>query len=80
MATRETLKKWVLKAVGSHDGEASIVEVCKYIWNKYEDELRDSGDLFYTWGYDVRWAAQKLRDQGKMGYRKKGRINVWTLL
>lgn len=80
MATRETLKKWALEAVRSHGGEASIVEVCKYIWSNYEDKLRDSGDLFYTWGYDVRWAAQILRNQGKMGYKKKGRVNLWTLI
>jgi hypothetical protein len=27
-------------------------------------ELEQSGDLFYTWQYDICWAAQKLRDVG----------------
>ncbi|SDW39046.1 hypothetical protein SAMN05444006_10397 [Allgaiera indica] len=25
-----------------------------------------SGDLFYTWQYDMRWAAQNLRGAGKL--------------
>ncbi len=47
-------------------GNATIVGVCKYIWNTYEDELRKSNDLFYTWRYDIRWAATELRKTERM--------------
>src|SRR5260370_28444256 len=43
-------------------GEATIVQICKDVWEHHESELRASGDLFYTWGYDIRWAGQWLRN------------------
>jgi hypothetical protein len=33
-----------------------------YVWDHHQQELRDSGDLFYTWGYDIRRVGQWLRD------------------
>mgnify|MGYP001086020374 CR=1 FL=1 len=60
---RDLLKDWVLQAVEAAGGEASPTDVAKHIWLHHERDLRDSGDLFYTWQYDMRWAAQKLRDQ-----------------
>jgi hypothetical protein len=64
MATKHDLEKWVVDALTRLDGSAGLVEVCKEIWNAHEHDLRRSGDLFYTWQYDVRWAAQNLRDRG----------------
>ena len=34
-----------LKAIG---GEGTIIEVCKHFLDTYEQDLRDSGNLFYT--------------------------------
>ena len=64
MATREDMKDWVLKALESLGGTGWPKDVAKYIWEHYEDELKQSGSLLYTWQYDVRWAAQSLRDGG----------------
>ncbi|BCP51623.1 hypothetical protein K32_02400 [Kaistia sp. 32K] len=61
---REKLKQWVLQAVDHRGGKASIVDVARHIWAEHEAELKSAGDLFYTWQYDMRWAAQKLRDDG----------------
>lgn len=36
------------------------------VWRRHELDLRNSGSLFYTWQYDIRWAAQKLRDTGRL--------------
>jgi hypothetical protein len=41
----------------------SIVEVAKHIWKHHESELKASGDLYYTWQYDTRWACTKLRER-----------------
>jgi hypothetical protein len=60
---RESLKKWVLEAVDAAGGEATPTEVAKHIWERHETELRSAGDSFYTWQYDMRWAAQKLRNE-----------------
>ena len=54
-------------------------DVSKYIWEHYEDELRQSGDLFYTWQYDVRWAAQKLRNRGLLKAVNGRRDLPWEL-
>jgi len=64
MATREDLQEWVVLALRKHGGSARIVEICKHIWENHERELRTSGDLLYTWQYEVRWAGQRLRNSG----------------
>jgi hypothetical protein len=46
-------------------GAGTVVEVAREIWQRHEADLRGSGDLFYTWQYDMRWAAQVLRDTGQ---------------
>jgi hypothetical protein len=66
MASRDDLRDWVFKAVEDSGGKTSLINVAKHIWQSHEPELRGSGDLFYTWQYDMRWAAQRLRDQGRL--------------
>ena len=64
MATKKDLAEWVYDALVSNGGEAKIVDVAKPLWSNHKDDLRDSADLFFTWQYDMRWAAQHLRDTG----------------
>jgi hypothetical protein len=73
MFTRENLKDLVIEALRVHSGKARVLDICKYIWDHHEAELRNSGNLLYTWQYDIRWAAQRLRDEGilKPVYGKK---------
>jgi hypothetical protein len=66
MATRDDLQDWIIEALTHLGRPASVVDVCKIVWQRHEHDLRASEDLFYTWQYDIRWAAQKLRDSGKM--------------
>lgn len=54
MANRDILAEWLVEALDESSGSASIIELCKYVWKHYEYELRRSGDLFYTWQYDIR--------------------------
>ena len=79
MATRNDVQQWVLSALKHHNGSASIVQVAKFIWEKYENELRHSGDLFYTWQYEMRWAAQRLRDSGVCVKANKTPTGIWVL-
>src|SRR5437870_8827553 len=60
------LIEWLADALRAHGGSASIVDVCKHVWKEHEDDLRRSGDLFFTWQYDIRWAAYRLRREGRM--------------
>jgi len=79
MATREDMKDWVLRAVAALGGKAWPAAVAKHIWDNYESELRLSGSLLYTWQYDVRWAAQSLRDSGKLKAVHGRRDLPWEL-
>lgn len=79
MASRSDLVVWVENALREHGGEASIVEVAKAIWTAHEDELSKSGDLFYTWQYDMRWAALKLRKEGKLAAADETAKGLWAL-
>jgi hypothetical protein len=77
--TRSELGPIVEEAVRNYGGKATIVEVAKYIWDNYEDELRKSGSLFFTWQYDMRWEAQKLRDVGRFKSADNSTDGVWEL-
>lgn len=79
MITREDLKSIVIESLKANNGTGRVVDVCKYIWEHYENELRDSGDLFFTWQYDVRWAAQYLRDSGQLKKANNNRSAPWEL-
>ena len=60
-------------------GRGTILQVCKKFWAKNEESLRNSGDLFYTWQYDIRWAATKLRKAGIMKDVSSSDPGVWEL-
>ena len=79
LATRHDLQEWLVDALKAHNGAATIVEVCRYVWKHHEQELRSAGDLFYTWQYDIRWAATKLRKKGIVGPPSATPVGTWTL-
>ncbi len=62
--TKSDLPDVVLEALTQLGGAGKVAEVAKWIWVNHEVELRASGDLFYTWQYDIRWAADQLRKRG----------------
>ncbi|WP_298863499.1 hypothetical protein [uncultured Microbacterium sp.] len=79
MAERGDLRIWVVEALRQLGGEGTIVQVSQRIWQLHENDLRASGDLFYTWQYDVRWAAQYLRDTDLLVAVGGSRTKLWTL-
>lgn len=78
MTTKNDLRTWILEALQELGGSGTVVEVCKVIWQRHEPDLRNSGDLFVSWQYDVRWAAQTLRDDGTLAPAGRGRT-PWKL-
>jgi hypothetical protein len=80
MATKEDLVPWVIEALCELGGRGSVTDVCRIVWHRHEAELRASGDLFYTWQYDIRWAAQKLRDEGRLRSMEGRRRGPWELV
>jgi hypothetical protein len=79
VAKKDDLEAWVVEALGSNSGSCTVLEVAKYIWNNHEEELRKQGDIFYTWQYDMRWAAKYLRDQGVIKPATSSDRGVWEL-
>ncbi len=77
MVTKETLKAWVVEALSELGGEARQIEVAKVVWRRHENELRQSGDIFYRWQYDIRWAATELRKEGRLVDNARG--EPWRL-
>ena len=79
MITRDDLGTWVLDALKQYGGRAKLLDVSKHIWAAHESELRDSGDLFFKWQYEVRWAAQRLRNQGRRKPLHNDRSGLWEI-
>jgi hypothetical protein len=79
MATRSDLLDWVHRAVKENGGSATLVQVAQHIWRHHESDLRRSGDLFFTWQYDMRWAATKLRELGKFRSADVSARGQWEL-
>jgi hypothetical protein len=63
---RDDLKNLILDAITVRGGTARIAEIGKYIWDRHESDLRASGDFFYTWQYEMRWASNQLARDGKL--------------
>lgn len=80
MSEKALLQTWIVDALDALGGSAKIVRVAEHIWGNHEADLRARGDLFYTWQYDMRWAAQQLRDNGTL-VRMQGRKGdgTWTI-
>ncbi len=79
MVTRESMKQWIIECLQELSGSAYPRGVSKYIWDNSESELKDSGDILYTWQYDIRWAAQQLRYDGILRPVNRRRDLPWEL-
>lgn len=79
MVTRESFKPWVIAALEDHRKRAHLSLVTKHIWDHHKDEILDSNKMIYTWQYDIRWAANSLRREGKLKEVKKPYDGVWEL-
>jgi hypothetical protein len=80
VATKYDLDGWIVEALRKSGGTATIPQICESVWLTHEGELRASGDLFFTWQYDIRWAAQRLRDSGVLASPDAAPRGSWRLL
>ena len=78
-SNRIIMKKWVLEALKSLGGKATIIEVAKEIWDKNWPTIEKTGDLRYTWQYDMRWAADILRRERKLKSTALAKRGFWEL-
>lgn len=75
---RSSLAPLIVEALRTHSGSARIHEIGKYIWDNYESELRSSGNFFYKWQYELRWASDYLVHQNTI--RKGPPKGVWHIV
>lgn len=66
----------VLKELG---GKGTIIEICKKFWEINGKDLSEKNDLFYTWQYDIRWAATELRKSKIMKSKDISPRGIWEL-
>ena len=77
--SEQLLESWLVDALKSLGGRGTIVEVCRAVWANHEPDLRVAGDLFYTWQYEIRWAATNLRNAGTLRSADRSPKGVWEL-
>jgi hypothetical protein len=77
VVTKNDLKAWLLDALRDLGGSGRISQICRHIWEHHEQELKASGDLFYTWQYAMRWAGQELQKERRLS--KAGKNYTWYL-
>ena len=50
----------------------------KEVWRRHQPDIESTGDLVYIWQYDLRWAAHKLRKEGRLAANERG--EPWRLV
>lgn len=63
---RTLMKDWVIETLQELGGSGSILDICKIVWAKHGNEIQNSGEAFYTWQYEIRWAGDILRKEGTL--------------
>jgi hypothetical protein len=79
MARRQVLEPWIIEAISALGGSGSLVDVCTRVWEIHEIDLKNSGELYYTWQYDIRWVADRLRRKGILKPVRVCRRRTWEL-
>ena len=67
----------------AHSGESEFtpLEITKLVYNALiELGTTPDDDVFYSYGYDVRWSLQQLRKEGITSFRKEGKRSFHYLL
>lgn len=73
------LREWLVEALRKLGGSGTVLQVSKVVWETHGTDLRDAGDLLFTWQYDLRWAANALRAEGVLEAVHGARNRPWTL-
>ena len=74
MISRNDLPELLYNTIKELGGKADMMTIFKKFYHDNEQLLKKSGDLFYTWNYDIRWAATKLRKTIKCAQLGNGKI------
>lgn len=67
----------IIRSLG---GRADMMTVFEEFWRRYGATLTPPDPLFYTWNYDIRWAATELRKSGKMKSTHLCEKGIWETI
>lgn len=76
---RSDLPNLLYNLISSLGGSAKVIDIFKAFWIAYQTDLKNSGNLFYTWNYDIRWAATELRKSGRMKPASETPKGTWMI-
>lgn len=79
MNIRTDMKTWIIEALRRRGGRAKLVDVARGVWEMHEADLRMAGDAFFTWQYDLRWAADRLRRDGVLKAFDASNRSYWEI-
>jgi hypothetical protein len=75
--TRADFIPLIIAALNQLGGSARIFEVCRHVYQNNTVRITQDPRVLFTWQYDIRWAAQSLRDQNVITSTPHG---FWTLV
>jgi hypothetical protein len=78
MVDRADLMPWIIDGLKANSGKVHFIEISKHIWKNHQRELEASGNFFYKWQYEMRWAGNKLVNEKKIIKDKSN--GVWELV
>ena len=76
---RNSMTVWVESALRELGGSGTIIDVCKAVWAHHGDEIQASGDMFFKWQYEIRWAADSLRRSNVICPADQSPKGIWEL-
>lgn len=71
MIRRNDLPNLLKKVLLNLGGRADMMSIFKEFYRLYGNQLSPDEELFYTWNYDIRWAATRLRKRDEMEPARK---------
>ena len=78
IVSKDDLPRLLENVLKEMNGNGYILDISKKFWIKYKDNITPDNNLFYTWQYDIRWAATELRKNNIM-VRPDLEKGLWTL-
>lgn len=79
MMNREALEVFIIESLKEFGQPTHYTDICKWVWKNYEKTLKNSGDMFYVWQYEIRWAATDLRGKGILKPVIESKKGLWEL-
>ena len=75
-----TYESMMMEEAHSNESEFSLIEITRLVYSALTElGITPDDDVFYTYGYDLRWCLQTLRREGVTSFKKVGNMNLHYL-